>query len=409
MSEQTIPEQEGENSSSFELTRRKILMGGAGAFATLGLLGFSQLSRAEQKKLMMPEYAAWKEADAVIVHSKKTIETKRDAIGRGGITSSDRLYVRNNLPVPDESIVADRDAWKVSIDGVNNPQTLTIGDLKKIGVETVVAVLQCSGNGRAFFKHGPGGTQWATGAAGCVAWTGVPLKQVIDKLGGYKAGLNYITSTGGEDLPEGLDPQKVVVERSVPLRALDHAILAWEMNDEPLPLAHGGPLRMVIPGYFGVNNVKYVKRVAFTEGQTNAKIQASGYRIRPIGQKGGPDQPSMWEMPVKSWVTSPLDTTNAGVNMIYGVAFGGTVPLKSIEVSLDGGKSWESGRFLGADMGPYAWRPFVFATDLKAGSYQIMSRATDIKGQTQPQNRTDNERGYGNNSWADHGIVLNVS
>ena len=95
-----------------------------------------------------------------------------------------------------------------------------------------------------------------------------------------------------------------MVERSIPLKALDQALLAWDMNDEPMPLAHGGPLRMVVPGYFGVNNVKYVDRVAFTEGQSDAKIQASGYRIRPIGEKGAPDQPSMWEMPVKSWVTA---------------------------------------------------------------------------------------------------------
>lgn len=408
MSDKSMPKALEDGSVSFNSSRRKILLGGAGALASMGLMSFSQISRAAPLS-SLPDYAAWKESGAVIIHSNKTIETQRGAIGSGGITSSDRLYVRNNLPVPDASIVADPDAWTLSIEGVNNPHTLTIADLKKIGVETVVAVLQCSGNGRAFFKHGPGGTQWATGAAGCVAWTGVPLKQVIDALGGYKTGMNYITSTGGEKLPEGLDPQKIVVERSVPLRALEHAILAWEMNDEPLSLAHGGPLRIVIPGYFGVNNVKYVKQIAFTENQTNAKIQASGYRLRPVGQKGAPDQSSMWEMQVKSWVTSPLGTAKTGANMIYGVAFGGTVPLEKVEVSLDGGKSWGLARFLGADMGVYAWRPFVLATDLKPGSYQVMSRATDIKGQTQPQNRTDNERGYGNNSWFDHGVILSVS
>ncbi|MFW1678098.1 sulfite oxidase [Pontibacter sp. JAM-7] len=388
--------------------RRRVLLGGAGTFAALSLIPLSPLARAEEK-LALPDYAVWKEADAVIVHSKKTIETKRDAIGSGGITSTDRLYVRNNLPPPSAEVMTNADAWEIRIEGVNRPATLTVAELKKIGVETVVAVLQCSGNGRAFFEHGPGGTQWATGAAGCVAWTGVPLKQVIDRLGGYQAGMQYITSTGGETLPEGLDQKLVVVERSVPLRALDHAILAWEMNDEPLPLAHGGPLRIVIPGYFGVNNVKYVKQIAFTEQQTTAKIQASGYRIRPVGEKGAPDQPSMWEMPVKSWVTSPVSRSKAGINMIYGVAFGGTVPLEKIELSMDAGKTWQAARFLGADMGPYAWRPFVFATDLKPGTYEIVSRATDINGQTQPKHRTDNERGYGNNSWSDHGLSLQVS
>src|SRR3546814_15339135 len=95
-----------------------------------------------------------------------------------------------------------------------------------------------------------------------------------------------MTSTGGETLPQGLDPKSVVVERSVPLAARANAILAWEMNGAPVPLAHGGPLRMIVPGYYGINNVKYVKKLAFTAAETDAKIQASGYRVRPVGVKG---------------------------------------------------------------------------------------------------------------------------
>ncbi len=407
MSDQSsLPSSTSANLKAPCLSRRHLLLGSAGLLTSVGLLGLSPLARAQAKAL--PDYADWKEAEAVIVHSKNTIETRRDGIGSGGITSSDRLYVRNNLPAPDESIVQQPDVWEVRFEGVNSPQTLTLGELKKIGVETVVAVLQCSGNGRAFFKHGPGGTQWATGAAGCVAWTGVPLKAVVDKLGGPVAGMSYITGTGGETLPEGLDPHSIMVERSVPTRALDHALLAWDMNDEAIPVAHGGPLRLVIPGYFGVNNVKYVQQIAFTEEQSKAKIQQSGYRIRDVGVKGAPDQPSMWEMPVKSWVTSPLEQSAAGMNMIYGVAFGGINPVSKIEVSLDGGNSWQQGRFLGADMGRYAWRPFVLATELSPGDYQIVSRATDSEGNTQPEHRTENERGYGNSSWRDHGISLKV-
>ncbi|WP_166267003.1 sulfite oxidase [Marinobacter caseinilyticus] len=389
------------------LTRRRLLVGSAGAMASVSLLGLVPLTRAEEAKTL-PDYARWKDASALIVHSANTLETKRGAIGSGVVTPSDALYVRNNLPAPSDQIVMDRDAWQVSVDGVNNPQTLTIADLKTIGVETVTAVLQCSGNGRAFFTHGPSGTQWGTGAAGCVVWTGVPLRDLVATLGGVKAGMNYITGTGGESLPDGLDPKTMVVERSIPVEALDQTLLAWEMNDEPLPVANGGPLRLVVAGYFGVNNIKYVKHVGFTEGQTDAKIQASGYRIRPVGEKGAPDQPSMWEMPVKSWVTAPLTTTHKGRNMIYGVAFGGTKPVAKVEVSTDGGKTWKTARFLGPDMGRYAWRPFVLATDLTAGEYRIVSRATDSDGQSQPADRTDNERGYGNTSWRDHGVTVTV-
>lgn len=237
----------------------------------------------------------------------------------------------------------------------------------------------------------------------------MPLKDVVEELGGVEDGMSFITSTGGEELPAGLDPKTVIVERSVPTRALETAILAWAMNDEPLPLSHGGPLRMVVPGYYGVNNVKYVKRVAFTDKETDAKIQASGYRIRDVGKSGAPEQPSMWEMNVKSWITTPLEKTHKGRNLIYGVAMGGAVAVESVEVSTDGGETWQEARFVGPDLGQYAWRPFVFATDLSPGEVRLVSRATSASGETQPKGRTDNERGYGHNGWEDHGVTVQVS
>lgn len=390
------------------LSRRRLLVGSAGALASVSLLGMVPLAKAEEARTL-PDYAKWKDQSALIVHSANTMETRRDAIGSGVVTPSTHVFVRNNLPPPSGDIITNADAWKVSFEGVKNPKTLNLAELKKIGVESVATVLQCSGNGRGFFKHGPSGTQWLVGAAGCVVWTGVPLKDVLKTMGGATAGAKYITGTGGEELPAGLDPKTLVVERSVPLAALDTALLAWEMNDEPLPLSNGGPLRLVIPGYYGVNNIKYVKTIALTANQTDAKIQASGYRIRDVGVKGDPHQPSMWEMNVKSWVTSPLTTASKGRNLIYGVAFGGVHDVTKVEVSIDGGKNWKVARFLGPDLGPYAWRPFVLAADMPAGDYRIVSRATDSKGNVQPPERVENERGYGNNSWKDHGVSVNVA
>jgi len=389
-------------------TRRTLLLGSAGAMAAVSVLGFTPLAKAEEPK-SLPDYAAWKERNALIVHSTNTMETQRGAIGNGVITASDRLFVRNNLPAPPASVTDNPDVWEVRIEGVKNPRTLTVGELKAMGITTVASVLQCSGNGRAFFPHGASGTQWSVGAAGCVMWTGVPLADVVEALGGPVDGARYITATGGESLPDGIDPKIIMVERSVPTKALETALLAWEMNDEPLTHTHGGPLRMVVPGYYGVNNVKYVKNLAFTENQTDAKIQASGYRVRDVGVKGSPDQPSMWEMNVKSWVTAPLESGRTGRNMIYGVAFGGTVALEKVDVSVDGGKTWKQARFLGPDLGPYAWRPFVLATDMPAGEHRIVSRATDVRGNTQPEGRIENERGYGHNGWSDHGVTVAIS
>src|SRR3989344_4807993 len=259
---------------------------------------------------------------SVIVHSSTTIETKRTAFGSGVITPAEQLYIRNNLPAPDASIIADRDAWEVAIEGVKAPRTLTLRELKTLGVETTAMVLQCSGNGRGYFPSKPSGTPWQVGAAGCVIWSGVPVRVVAEALGGMVPGAGFMTGTGGEKLPEGLDPLSIIVERSVPAAAMADALLAWEMNGVPISLAHGGPLRLIVPGYTGVNNIKYIKRLAFTAKETDAKIMSHGYRISPPGGKGDPSQPSVQEMTVKSWINSPgpdAAGVKAGLVQVQGV------------------------------------------------------------------------------------------
>jgi len=392
-----------------DIRRRNLLLSSAGAAATAGLGTLSPEAFAQRKARPLPKYAEWKYVDSMIVHSSNTIETKRSAFGTSVIVPTDILFVRNNLTPPDTSLEADADAWEVSIEGVANPRKITVGELKRLGVVTVASVLQCSGNGRGFFKHKTSGTQWRVGAAGCVMWSGVPLSAVAKALGGVSSGAKFITGRGGERLPAGVDPKRVVVERSVPIRALDHALLAWELNGEQLAVAHGGPLRFVIPGYYGVNNVKYVGRIAFTEKETGANIQASGYRMRPIGQKGRPNQPSMYEMNVKSWINHPDGKLSAGMMQINGVAFAGVNSVTKVEVSVDGGESWKEAQFLGPDLGRYAWRQFVLPVRLDSGSYTLVSRATDSAGNTQPADRVENHRGYGHNGWRDHALKLNVA
>lgn len=401
--------------------RRRAMMTGGSLVALTGWSGIAgadgvRVDPAAKKTATgakaLPEYAQWKDADAMIVHSANTIELKRSAFGASTITPSDRLYVRNNLTPPAADIVQDPDAWMLDVQGVGKPRSLSLAELKNIGLQSVTMVLQCSGNGRAWFPHGPSGTQWTVGAAGCVVFTGVPVKALVEALGGVADGMVYMTSTGGEVIPEGIDPKTVMIERSVPLAALGEAILAWELNGEPLPLAHGGPLRMIVPGYMGVNNIKYVKQLAFTKDQSPAKIQQTSYRFSPVGVKGSPEFPSLWEMPVNSWVTHPFEPgkpLKAGRTQISGVALGGTHEAKQTEVSIDGGKTWKQASFIGPDMGPYAWRTFTLGVDLAPGAYHIVSRTTNAAGKVQPEHREENERGYNNNSWLDHGIKVEVA
>lgn len=401
------------------LPRRRMLAGSASALAAAGLASFQSQALAQAGSPAaapaakpLPGYAGFKNADAVIVHSSTTIETKRSAFGSSVVTPTNQLYVRNNLPTPPESIVADRDAWAVQIEGVKKPAKLTVGELKKLGLETVTMVLQCSGNGRAFFPSKPSGTPWTVGAAGCVVWSGVPVRDVVKALGGVADGMVYMTGTGGEVLPAGLDPKTVIVERSVPLAALEDALLAWEMNGEPVPLAHGGPLRLIVPGYTGVNNIKYIKQLAFTPKESEAKIMSHGYRISPPGSKGDPSQPSVQEMSVKSWINSPIPEDGqlaAGMVQIQGVAFGGMDAVKGVEVSIDGGKTWKQARLIGPDMGKYAWRQFALLAHLPKGTHTLASRATDVKGNVQPETRGENQSGYNNTSWADHAVTVTVA
>lgn len=360
----------------------------------------------------LPDYAAWKDADSLIIHSANTIETKRTAFGQSGITPLNRLFVRNNVSPPSEDIVRDPDAWAVEVEGVGSPRSVTVAELKTMGVKSIPMVLQCSGNGRAFFPHDPSGTQWTVGAAGCVIFTGVPVRALLEHVGGIQDGMTYMTGTGGEEIPEGLDPNTVMVERSVPVAAADEAILAWEVNGEPLPLAHGGPLRMIVPGYVGVNNVKYIKRLAFTDTQSAANIQQKSYRFSPVGVSGSPEFDSIWEMPPKSWINYPSDPdqpVSAGRVQISGIAMGGMTAAKSIEVSINGGVDWHEARFDGPDLGPYAWRQFVYEAELEPGTYELACRTTNEAGEGQPEERRENNRGYVNNSWRDHMVTITVA
>ena len=397
------------------LPRRHLLASSASALAAVGMATWTRGAMAQTPAAAakpLPASVSWKDPASVIVHSSSTIETKRGAFGTSVITPAEQLYLRNNLPTPDASIVADRDAWEITIEGVKGPRKLTVRDLKSMGLETVAMVLQCSGNGRGFFPSKPSGTPWTVGAAGCVVWSGVPVRAVVEALGGVSPGMRFMTGTGGEKLPEGIDPKSIIVERSVPAAAMADALLAWEMNGAPVSLAHGGPLRLIIPGYTGVNNIKYIKQLAFTAQESDAKIMSHGYRITPPGGKGDPSQPSVQEMTVKSWVNSPSPdsgTLRQGWIQIHGVAFGGMQAVKGVEVSIDGGKTWQKARLVGPDLGKYAWRQFVLPAHFPAGSYMVTSRATDTAGNVQPETRGENQSGYNNASWSDHAVKVTVA
>lgn len=398
-------------SSTWKTPSRRQILKAVTATAVL----LPQLSLSAVKRLL----PANKASSDFIEHNDLplALETLRSAYGQGPITAISQFFVRNNLPMPESHIVADRDLWTISIEGAeqtaHHTTSLSLAELKALPTTTIASVLQCSGNGRAFFAHSPSGSPWGVGAAGCALWTGVKLSDVFEHLGGAHTEARFITATGGELLPEGIEPSSVAVERSVPIdKGLDDCLLVWEMNGEPLPLVHGGPVRLLVPGYFGVNNVKWVKRLAATLGESGNKIQQSGYRMRAVGESGKASHPSMYRMPVKSWLNGPgadRKSLPPGRHQLFGVAFSGQRGIDHVDVSLDGGASWQRASLYGPDLGPNAWRTFSLEADLSAGDYLLVSKATDTAGDSQPEHFPANHRGYGHNGWRDHGLAVEVS
>ena len=391
------------------LTTSATVAGVAAASAVLPV-SLAQANHDAASAKGLPEFIKWKDRSALVIHSSKTMETHRAAIGDGIVTPLRNVYIRNNLPSLNDKQIGDRKKWKVSISGVKNPKTFTLAQMQSMGTTTVATVLQCSGNGRGFFPHKPRGSQWLTGAAACLLWTGIPMQTLIDACGGISKGAKFMTSTGADASFTKLDPMIATVERSIPLKAYKDAILAWEVNGEPIPNAHGGPARTVTPGYFGINNVKHVSKVSFTKSESKVKYMKSSYRSSPIGKKGS-QYPSCWEMPVKSWLTSHTDKTgrvNSGKVTLTGVAMGGTKKCSKVMVSVDGGKSWKKAKFVGPDLGKFAWRRFALSTSLKSGTYKVATKAYSGS-KSQPELRSDNRRGYAHNGWKDHSVNLVVA
>ncbi len=300
--------------------------------------------------------------------------------------------------------------WTIRVDGlVERPRTLTIADLAARPQETRVSVLQCAGNGRSFYaaKEKVAGGQWKNGGMGNVVWEGVPLRSLLDDLKMVPSpAAHWLTAEGWDQpaTPEGSDFAKSY-HLSDP--ALDNAILALKMNGEPIPATNGGPVRLIIPGYYGNMNVKMLTVLLYAAEQSPSAFQSVGYRM-PLG----PVEPGQFEAndytiynsvptyghKIKSVIFSPLpeDGAKAGAVEITGVALNdGMAAITSVEVSTDGGKSWQSADIKPPES-PWAWHHWSTKATLVAGSNVLMCRATDALGRTQPLDGLTrwNPRGY---------------
>lgn len=324
------------------------------------------------------------------------------------VTPANRLFVRNNGGLPDNKDIADAD-WKLTIDGeVNSATELSIADLKK-DFENVTLRLQleCGGNGRAFFEPKAKGNQWTFGAIGNPEWTGVRLRDVLQKIG-LKDSAVY-TGHYGNDPDLSGDEKKVTISRGVPIeKALDeHNLIVWAMNGEPLPLANGYPLRLMIPGWPGSLSQKWLTRIWIRDKvHDGAKMTGGSYRVPQYPVAPGTEVPEdqlvfITTMPVKSIVTAPETGAKVKANEAFevrGHAWAGDLDVSEVSVSTDFGATWQKAE-LAPPPNKYSWQRWKAQLTLpQQGYYEIWARATDAEGKMQPQvSPAWNPSGYVNN------------
>lgn len=325
------------------------------------------------------------------------------------ITPTPSFFVRSHFGPP--ALDPER---TLSVEGlVTTKLTMTAAELKRSFPEvSVTAVLQCAGNGRALHSPRVPGVQWVHGAMGQATFTGVRLRDVLQKAGLAKDGAHV--HVAGADAPP--KPSVPAFLRSLPMeRALDPGtLIAWAMNGEPLTLAHGAPLRLVVPGWAGDHWVKWLTKLAVHKEEATGFFMTTAYRmpISPVEPGAGVAPEKMrpaTTFPIKSIIATPAEGAKAppGPQRIAGVAFSGDAPIAKVEISLDDGKTWSTAKLEG-EPGVGRWNVFRLQIDRKEpGKVRAMARATDKKGNVQPQQAAWNPSGYFWNGW--HAVSWEVA
>jgi sulfane dehydrogenase subunit SoxC len=296
----------------------------------------------------------------------------------------------------------DAATWRLEIGGeVRNPLSLSLDQLKEREQVSLVCTLECAGNGRARVSPRPLSQPWLEEAVGNAEWTGTPLAPLLEE-GGIGDGAVEVLFTG---LDRGIQGDlEHAYERSL---TLDEALrpelfLAYEINGQPLPPQHGFPLRLIVPGWYGMTHVKWLDRITVVTEPFEGYQQAHQYR-----EKQSEDDPGIpiTRMLPRSLLVPPgipdfpdrRRFLEPGSCRLEGRAWSGRGPITRVEVSVDGGQSWEDA-VLDEPTGEFGWRLWTFGWEAEPGDHELCSRATDEAGNVQPSEATWNFGGYVNNS-----------
>ena len=350
-----------------------------------------------------------KDPGLVVLGDKPLVAETPDSLLDDDTTPTAKLFVRNNGLTPEPAKEPDR--WQLTIDGeIKAPLKITLGELKsRYKPKTLRMVLECGGNGRSFFSPQARGNQWTNGGAGCCEWTGVALKEVL-LAAGLKPSAKY-TAHYGTDVHLSGDNKKETLSRGAPIKKMmeDETLIVWAMNGEPLANIHGGPLRLVVPGWPGSLSHKWLSRIWVRDKEHDGQgMLGTSYRvaINPMvpGAKADDKNFKILEsMPIRSIVTNPANGTKlaAGTRALKlrGAAWAGDSTVQRVEVSIDFGANWKKVQTI-QPKNRFDWARWTGAVNFPSdGYYEIWVKATDGRGVSQPHIAGNwNPQGYGGNS-----------
>jgi len=313
-------------------------------------------------------------------------------------TPNRSLFVRDHFPLP--KII--KSEWRLQVEGaVEKMLSLSLKDLEAMPSATHKSVLECAGNGRMFLPNVPEGVQWGLGAVGCVAWTGVPLRDVLALAGIQSNAVEVVLQGADYGAPEKpLKPKnKIHFARSLPLSTAQRpdVLLAYQMNGQPLTAAHGAPLRIIIPGWYGVAAVKWLTHIEVVRAPFHGYFQTVEYAYWKDNGTHPPERIPITQIFLKSQISRPFmhERVQAGKTyQVTGAAWTAEHKIKSVEVSTDGGKTWERSN-LKEEPSDHAWQLWEWTWKPRSpGKYTLMSRATDSRGEVQPAEHDENHESY---------------
>lgn len=360
------------------------------------------------------EAGVWPEkSPSLVLHTERppNLEMPLDSL-RYDLTPNDRMFVRWHLAGVPRSV--DLHAFRLTLAGhVERPLSLPYDELRSLETTSIVAVNQCSGNSRALFAPRVPGVQWGVGALGNARWTGVRLRTLLDRAG-VRDGARCVTFRGLDKPPiEGPPPFAKALDVD---RAQDPDVLvAWAMNDRPLPMLNGFPLRLVVPGWYSTYWVKSLTEMTVLDAPFDGYWMAKAYRVPATdGADESPDALAQNTVPisrmnVRSLVVSPEAAARLHVGVpcaMEGIAFDGGSGIARVEVSVDGGATWRDAG-LDADLGKYSFRRWRLVwTPTQPGAVAIVVRATSASGEQQRPTPQWNRSGYMRNVYERTPVVV---